>query len=245
MDVNWLRLGLSVFLIFLLLHGSASVLGSLRGEAGVAVGVVVVVASLGAQRALAAAPSRAALRVIGLGRPTGRSIYAGLVIGGVLLLVIPTFAFATNLHMAMYPGWPALLPGLFAQGGVAEEVLFRGFLFGNVRSHRSFWRAAVLSAGPFVVAHLLLFATMSWPVALASTVLAFVVSFPLSRLFELGGRTIWAAALVHFVIQGAIKVIEIPDSPTGYPMVWLVACALAPWLAFAFRLPAASDSTDA
>jgi membrane protease YdiL (CAAX protease family) len=43
---------------------------------------------------------------------------------------------------------------------VAEEVLFRGYLFGHLRRGRSFWRAAVLSMLPFVCVHLLLFFTM-------------------------------------------------------------------------------------
>jgi hypothetical protein len=39
---------------------------------------------------------------------------------------------------------------------------------------------------------------MSWPVALAAVGLAVVLSFPLAYLFELGGRTIWAPAILHF-----------------------------------------------
>jgi membrane protease YdiL (CAAX protease family) len=194
-------------------------------------------ACVGAQRVLRHQPLSDAIRAIGLGRPSGRAIYAAIGVGIALLSVIPAFAFATNAQLTMYSGWPLLLPGLFAQGGVAEEVLFRGFVFGNLRQNRSFWRAATLSAGPFMAAHLLLFATMDWPVALAATVLAFVTSFPLSRMFELGGRTIWAPAVVHFIMQSAPKVVEVSGSPTSYPLVWLAACALVSWLAFAFRVP--------
>jgi membrane protease YdiL (CAAX protease family) len=148
------------------------------------------------------------------------------------------FVAITGAQVAMYPGWPRLLPGLFGQAGIAEETLFRGYLFGNLRRRYPFWRAALLSGGPFVAAHLIMFTTMSWPIALASTALAFVASFPLAHLFELGGRTIWAPAVVHFVIQGAVKVVEIPGEPAAYPMAWLAACAIVPWLAFAVRVPA-------
>ena len=41
--------------------------------------------------------------------------------------------------MSFFPGWWWLLPGLFAQGGIAQEVLFRGYLFGRIRRGRSFW----------------------------------------------------------------------------------------------------------
>lgn len=237
----WVRLSVSVFLIFLLLHGSASALDSLRGEAGVTVGALIVLACLLAQRTLWGESSSAAIRTLGLGRPAVRSLVAALGVSVILLLTIPAFAIITGEEMRMYPGWALLLPGLFAQGGIAEEILFRGYLFGHLRQHYSFRRAAVLSAGPFVAAHLLLFATMSWPVAAAATGLAFVVSFPLSHLFELGGRTIWAPALVHFAMQGAVKVVEIPGSPTAYPMMWLAACAVVPWLAFAIRCRGRDD----
>jgi membrane protease YdiL (CAAX protease family) len=235
----WLKLVLSVAVIFFLLHGSATRLGSLRGEAGIAVGVLVVLACLIAKRALWGEALSIAVHTLGLGRPAMRSLYVAVAAGAVLLLTLPAFAIATQAHGTMYPGWRWLLPGLFAQGGVAEEVLFRGYLFGTIRQRYSFWRAAMLSAGPFVAAHFLLFATMSWPVALAATALAFVTSFPLAHLFELGGRTIWAPALVHFTMQSTVKVVEMSGSPTAYAMVWLAACAIVPWLVFAVRVPAA------
>lgn len=228
-----LKLCLSVFALFLLLHTSASALGSLRGEAGVAVGALVLAGCLVAQRLVFGESLHRAARTLGLGRPTAVSLRVALGIGMGLLLTIPLFAIATSQKPTMYPGWPALVAGLFAQGGVAEETLFRGYLFGNLRRTHSFWNAAWISAGVFVVAHLLLFATMSWPIALAATALALVVSFPLSHLFELGGRTIWAPAIVHFVIQGAVKVVEMPGSPTAYQMMWLAASAAVPWLGMA------------
>jgi membrane protease YdiL (CAAX protease family) len=231
----WLRLGASVLLLFLLLHGTATALGSLRGEAGLAVAALVLAGCLAAQRLLWGARFPEALRTLGLGRPSGRSLRAALAIGLALVVIVPAFAVATGSSATMFPGWLVLLPGLFAQGGVAEEVLFRGYLFGHLRRRHAFWRAALLSAVPFVAAHLLLFTTMDWPVALAATLLALVSSFPLAHLFELGGRTIWAPALVHFVIQGTVKVAELSPASGTWPAVWLAACALLPWLAFAFR----------
>ena len=120
------------------------------------------------------------------------------------------FVLARGMTPAPYPGWISLLPGLFAQAGIAEEVLFRGYLFGHIRQGRTFWRAASLSMLPFVVVHLVLFFSMPWPIALASVVLAIVISFPLAYLYELGGNTIWAPALLHFVIQATVKVLVFP-----------------------------------
>jgi membrane protease YdiL (CAAX protease family) len=129
----------------------------------------------------------------------------------------------------MAPGWIASVPGLFAQAGIAEEILFRGYLFGHLRTSRSFWRAAALSMIPFVAVHLILFATMPWPLALASVLLAAVITVPLACLFEIGGHTIWAPALLHTVIQGAVKIVIVPhDRMTPLALMWMLASAVVP-----------------
>jgi membrane protease YdiL (CAAX protease family) len=144
---------------------------------------------------------------------------------------------ARGLTLASYPGWTSLLPGLFAQAGIAEEALFRGYLFGHVRVGRTFWRAAGLSMLPFVAVHVILFFSMPWPIALASVLLAVVISFPLAHLFELGGGTIWAPALLHFVIQATVKVVVIPYGAESFALAWMAASALIPLLVFAAKAP--------
>jgi membrane protease YdiL (CAAX protease family) len=120
--------------------------------------------------------------------------------------------------------------------------LFRGYLFRHLRGGRTFRDAALLSMVPFVLVHLVMFATLPWAVALAATVLAVIVSVPLAYLFELGGWTIWAPAIVHFVIQGALKVIVIPDGAvTELPIIWMAAAAVVPFMAFA--IPRAAVAT--
>ncbi len=136
--------------------------------------------------------------------------------------------------------WLERLPGLFAQAGIAEEVLFRGYLFGHLRRGRSFWRAATISMIPFVVVHLLMFLTMPWPVAVASLFLAVVISFPMAHLFELGNMTIWAPALLHFVVQGTVKTVHVAGGSSGaFPLVWIAASAVTAALALFVRRPAA------
>ena len=131
--------------------------------------------------------------------------------------------------MTFAPGWLWLLPGLFAQGGVAEEVLFRGYLFGRLRRGRSFWRATGLSMLPFVGVHLLLFFTMPWHIAMAALLLSVVLSIPLTYLFELGGATIWAPAILHFVVQSTVKIVAFADAGASwFPLVWMAASALLP-----------------
>ncbi len=154
---------------------------------------------------------------------------AGLGVSLLLLAVIPGYAALRGATLTIYPGWLWLLPGLFAQAGIAEEALFRGYLFGRLRRGHGFWHAAALATVPFVLVHLILFATPPWPVALAAVLLSTVMSFPLAHLFELGGRTIWGPALLHLTVQGAIKVLEVPGD-AALPLVWMAASAVLPYL---------------
>lgn len=219
--------------VFLILQWVADVLGSDRGQSGLVVGAAVVAAALAAERLLFGRPFAAGARDVGLGIPAARGLRTAAALGLLLLLVVPAFARVTGASVEPSPGGAWLIPGLFGQAGVAEEVLFRGYLFRHIRKGRPFWRAAFLSAVPFVAVHLLLFLTLPWAVALAAVLLATLLSFPLAYLFELGGDTIWAPALVHFVIQGAIKVIVVGGPGADlFPFVWMAASALLPFLVF-------------
>jgi hypothetical protein len=91
---------------------------------------------------------------------------------------------------------------------------------------------------PFVGVHLVLFASMPWPIALASVLLAIVISFPLAYLFEVGGNTVWAPALLHFVIQSTVKVLVFSDGADTFALVWMAASAVVPLLIFTVKVPA-------
>jgi membrane protease YdiL (CAAX protease family) len=230
---RWLCLTAGVAGVFALFHALALALGSDRGQAGVIVGAVVVAATLAIERVCFGRGIPTAAREVGLGRPRiiGLVVAAGAC--GALLLLIPLYMSATGIPLTTMPGWLWLLPGLFAQGGVAEEVLFRGFLFGHLRVGRPFWRAAWLSMLPFSLAHVPMFFTMPWPVALAALLLSIVLSFPLAHLFELGGATVWPPALLHFAVQGTVKVLALPeDAAVAFPMWWMAASAVIPWSVF-------------
>jgi membrane protease YdiL (CAAX protease family) len=227
------RLLASLASIYILFHWLAAALDSTRGEMGVVIALVVVVACLVAECLLFGKNLRSAARALGMGRPAGRGLMTGVTVSAALLLVIPAYTTLTDSPFTIRPGWTALIPGLFAQAGIAEETLFRGYLFRHLRVGRSFLRASLLAMGPFVLVHLALFATMSWPVALAALLLAVIVSFPLAHLFELGASTVWAPAFVHFVIQGAIKVVDVPGRDGELlPLVWMAASACIPLAVF-------------
>lgn len=234
---DWTKLLFGLAAVFTLFHILGQVLGSDRGQAGLVIACAVVAALLIVEFALFTRGPAAALRALGFGRPAARGLFAALGVCLALLAVIPVYAMLTGTAFATIPGWPWLLPGLFAQAGIAEEALFRGYLFGRLRRGRSFWHAAALATWPFVLVHLILFATMPWPIALAAVLLSVVLSFPLARLYELGGRTIWVPALLHFTVQGAVKVLDLQGN-ASFPLIWMAASALLPYLVFLVREPA-------
>jgi len=222
--------------IWLVLDRSAAVLGSYRGEFGIVVCGLVLAAAIAVELVLFGITPIAAIRALGLRKAAVRSVIATLVLSGLLLCFFPLYAFLAGVPLGIRADWYWLLPGLFAQGGLAEEALFRGYLFRHLREGRTFWLATSLAAIPFVAVHLLLFATLDFAIAAASLALSVAVGFPLAWLFERAGNSVWPPAILHFVVQGAIKLVHVPDSAMdGMAVGWIVLATLAPWLLFLLR----------
>jgi len=233
---QWARLVLELIAVFAVFQWSAVALGSDRGQAGLIVGALVVSATVAVECAWPGQTLTSAVRGVGLAMPARRGIIASLSICALLLLVVPLFVLVTGAIVTLEIRSLRLLPGLFGQAGIAEEVLFRGYLFGHLRAGRSFWRAALLAMLPFALVHLLMFLTMPWPVALAALLLSIVLSFPLAHLFELGGRTVWPPALLHFVVQGTAKLVVFSgEEASTFPIVWMGASAVLPMFVMLIR----------
>ena len=130
------------------------------------------------------------------------------------------------------------MPGLFAEHGLAEETLFRGFTFHHLRAGRSFWRRPTLSLVPFAAIHVLLLAFLAPALALTSVIVAVAFAFPAARLFESGRNTIWAPALIHFFAH-LIKLIEPAEITVPLQLAWSGAVLAVPYLAFVGLRPAA------
>lgn len=237
--VRWAALIGGLVVLYAVLQGTAGALNSVRGEAGLIVGAATLAAALVVQRLLFASSWAESWASLGLGMPRARGMVVGGVLCALMIATIPLYLLYDAFD-DFYPNAPWLALGILAQAGVAEEVIFRGYLYGRIRRHHPFWRAALLSVLPFSLVHLTLFATMEWPLALASLVLSVAISFPFARLYEMGGRTIWAPALAHAVVQGGPKLI-VTNEPL-FPLVWIGAVCAVMWLAFVVSSSAGTRS---
>lgn len=232
----WLKIYAATIALFALMSLSAEALHSYRGEWGLAVGALMLVATLAADYWFFTASWRVSAAELGLGAPRRRGIIAASIVGAVLFVFLFAGATLVNAQLTLRADWLWLVPGLLAQAGLAEELLFRGFVYGRISRDREFWRAVALSVAPFALVHLVLFFTMPWPIALASLALSIVMTPALCQLYELGGRTIWAPAILHAVVQGAIKLFDIGgEGANALPLAWIAGCALAPYIAFTWR----------
>jgi membrane protease YdiL (CAAX protease family) len=94
--------------------------------------------------------------------------------------------------------------------GVAEETLFRGYVFGFFREGFTFWKAATYSMFLFGAMHFLLLLWLPIPIAIAAILLSIISAYPTAYLFEQGNRTIWASAVMHSAAL-ATNLFVIPD----------------------------------
>ena len=151
------------------------------------------------------------------------------------------------LPVALRPNWPWLLLGVFAVHGLAEELVWRGFVFRRLRETHAFWPAVWWSM-PFVVAaHVPIVLTVGPVVGLGAMLVAAVTSVPLSYLYEWGRRTLWAPALVHTAID-SFKIVEVPAGTTTFSLALIAVSLTAPLLVFALprrlRPPVDAASTS-
>lgn len=206
-----------------------------------AVAVVVVTTAVEAlyfRRGLAAT-----FRFLGFGVPDRRTLAVTFAIGAAMLLYFPVYARITGAGISMpeHAWWK--LSGIIALHGLAEEVLFRGFLFRHLRAGRSFHRATWLSLAVFAVAHVYLFTYMPLPVAAFATLLALAIAFPLAYLFERGNNTVWAPALLHSMVHAVtfFRISEPHAATAG--IIWMCLWTAAALLLYFFRAPLFGPNT--
>src|SRR5690349_15491824 len=75
-----------------------------------------------------------------------RGVLVALLVSVPMWLFLPLYTWFSGEQLTLQPNWLALLLGVFLLNGIAEEVIHRGFIFGNLRRQRTFMGAATLSA---------------------------------------------------------------------------------------------------
>jgi membrane protease YdiL (CAAX protease family) len=176
-----------------------------------------------------------ALRQLGYGFPRGRAVVVALILSGLMLLFFPILSLVTGARLSLNQDWLLTLAGIIVLNGLAEETLFRGYVFGNLRQGSSFLRAGFISLLLFAAVHLYLFIGNPWIIGLVGTLVAVASAFPIAYLFERGNSTIWAPVILH-ITTASIRLVTIPE---GLYMpaagAWLVLLIFLSLLVFAFH----------
>lgn len=175
------------------------------------------------------------LILLGFGKPRGKAIAAAIVITLLMFSCYPAITAITGYQFRLPDNWLWLAIGVFVFHGIAEEVLYRAFLFRHLREDRSFWKAAWVAVIFFTAAHIPIVINMGLMVGGMAVLLAVVSSFPFSYMYEKGGNTIWAPAIVHAAIDTIIPILAAGGMNEQSAMavsIWMAAAMIIPYSAF-------------
>jgi membrane protease YdiL (CAAX protease family) len=221
-----------MFALFQVVHPVALAAGLDQNVAAAVVCAVILGALALAEWALSRSPISAAARDLGLGRPPARPVLATGLLCVAMLGFYPAYAAATGASISIVPDWPWVLLGLFLLHGVAEEALFRGFVYRRLRVGRSFLRAGAWSMVLFALAHTVLFFQFEPAIATASVLLAVANAYPLAHAFEQGARTVWTPAMIHTMAH-SIALVRLPEENFAIAAaLWMAVYGAASFLVF-------------
>lgn len=203
------------------------------GRWGLAIVAAVLLTAVAVDRLQHRPPRPGVLSRLGLGRPRWRAVAVAAAVSCVVLLVYPLTAAISGAEVRLRSDWMWLLIGIFAFHGVAEELVWRGYTFQRLREGRSFWSATCWTMPLIAVSHLPIVFTLDPAVGVGAMAVSMVTSIPFSYLYETGGKTIWAPAIVHTAID-AFKLVIIPAAALStFSVLIIVVSLIVPLLALA------------
>lgn len=200
----------------------AGAFSGLRGLAGLA---AVAVAAAGVALLVFGTPVHELPRRLGFGRPAARPLVLALLAGAAIQLVYPLLWLTAGRSVELRGGWLWLLLGLLAYHGLAEEIAWRAYAFGRLRSGRSVRRALLLTMPLVAATHVPIVVSAGPVVGLGAITVAAVTTVPFVRLYEAGRGTIWAPALLHSAID-SFKLVSVPEDLAPTFSLLLVALSL-------------------
>lgn len=155
---------------------------------------------------------RETTRTLGFIAARRPAVVVALLVSLPMWLFLPLLAWSNSLPIRLQPNWLTLLIGVVLVNGITEEVIHRSFVFGHLRRDRSFSAAATLSALLFAAQHLYLGFSIGWTAGLASVLLAALLAFPLTYLFERGGYSLGGPAILHTSSNAPMIILALPQS---------------------------------
>jgi membrane protease YdiL (CAAX protease family) len=172
---------------------------------GVLPGVLGIAATLLVERHGDGGSLRQASQRLGISRTNPTQLVVAIVAAAPLAAAYVILFGPLGVSARLVEHWPLQLFKLVVAQGIAEEVIFRGFVFRRLRPGRSFGHAATLSAAVFSLVHLCNLVNGLTPTVLfrigVSLVFAVVLTYPASYLFERGRGSIWGFGVLHVAID--------------------------------------------
>jgi len=232
--IETFRFLLVFVLLFSLFYGLAFVTASLEWTwARIVIGLATVSAVTIAWSLINKMSIPRSFREVGFGIPDWRLFGISALLSASMLAFFPVYFSLANMQLSLQSNWPWILVGMICGVGIAEETLFRGYVFNSLRKTRSFWQAATHSMLLFGAMHLLLLLWLPLPVAIAAIVLAILAAYPAAYLFEASNGTIWPSALLHTAAL-ATNLIEIPENlAVSLNLMWIGVIVIGLFLVFA------------
>jgi membrane protease YdiL (CAAX protease family) len=169
---------------------------------------------------------------LGLGRPAWRAVVAAALVGAAVFATFVAGAALLGIDLELRSNWPAVFLGVLLFHGAAEEMVWRGYVYGHFRRTATFKRAVVRSMPLIALTHVPIIVSNGVGVGSLAVLSAVVTCLPLARLYDRGGRTIWAPAIAHGMV-GTWQLFE-RDFPAAFSLVVLVGSIITPLAAFAF-----------
>jgi len=240
------RMLLGFVVIFSVFEGTGFALAGAPTAARLfAVSTIAIATTLVVQRLVTGERGRPLLRSLGVTAPArdgadsgaGAGRPAALLAAGVIALGLiacyPLLSALTGVRWATGVSTWALL-GVYAQNGIAEEMLIRGYLYRHLRARRRFGRAVLQVVVVHAAAHALLIPVVGVGVALSAMVVAGLIALPYAAFFERGGATIWPTAVLHGTSDTIMLLLPASgsSSPGALPALlgWFALIGLAPYL---------------
>jgi membrane protease YdiL (CAAX protease family) len=173
------------------------------------------------------------LRRLGLGRPVTRAVLAASLVGAAVVATYVGGAAVLGIHLELRSNWPIVLIGVLIFHGLAEELVWRGYVYGHLRRTNSFGGAVVRTVPLIALTHVPIIMGNGLAVGSLAVLSAAVTCLPLAYLYDRGGSTVWPPAIVH----GLIGTWQLFDRtyPVEFSMLVLCGSILTPLTAFVFR----------